>query len=101
MTSTRAPGGGTDHPPIAREEEALPPAGGLPVVLALPAIAGLAFLIVPLLGLVLAAPWGTVRAQLTGPVVFQALRLSVYTASAATGGVHRTRGADGLADGPQ
>jgi len=53
-------------------------------VLVLPALAGLAFLVVPLAGLVIEAPWGTLLDRLAEPAVFQALRLSLIAASAAT-----------------
>ncbi len=59
-------------------------AGGLPAVLVLPALAGLAFLVVPLAGLVVEAPWGTLLERLADPAVLGALRLSLVTASAAT-----------------
>ena len=58
--------------------------GGLPVVLVLPAVTGLAFLIVPLAGLVLQTPWDTLGVRLTEPAVLDALRLSVVAASSAT-----------------
>ncbi|MDQ3887467.1 MAG: molybdate ABC transporter permease subunit [Actinomycetota bacterium] len=58
--------------------------GGLPAVLVLPALVGLAFLVVPLAGLVLEAPWGTLADRLVDPAVFQALQLSVIAASSAT-----------------
>jgi molybdate transport system permease protein len=56
----------------------------LPAVLVLPALAGLAFLVVPLAGLVVEAPWGTLLERLADPAVLGALRLSLVTASAAT-----------------
>lgn len=59
-------------------------AGGLPAVLVLPALAGLAFLVVPLAGLVVEAPWDTLLERLADPAVLGALRLSLVTASAAT-----------------
>ncbi|MGH3795408.1 MAG: molybdate ABC transporter permease subunit [Pseudonocardiaceae bacterium] len=58
--------------------------GGLPLLLLLPALFGLAFLIVPLLGLVLEAPWGNLVTELSHPSVFEALKLSVVCATAAT-----------------
>jgi molybdate transport system permease protein len=57
---------------------------GLPVVLVLPAVLGLAFLVVPLAGLVIEAPWGTLGARITSPAVLSALQLSLITASLAT-----------------
>jgi molybdate transport system permease protein len=56
----------------------------LPAVLVLPALAGLAFLVVPLAGLVVEAPWDTLLERLADPAVLGALRLSLVTASAAT-----------------
>jgi molybdate transport system permease protein len=56
----------------------------LPVVLVLPAVAGLAFLLVPLAGLLVKAPWATLPAQLFSAEVGQALRLSLLCASLAT-----------------
>ncbi|SER62469.1 molybdate transport system permease protein [Lentzea xinjiangensis] len=56
----------------------------LPVVLVLPAVVGLAFLLVPLVGLLVEAPWGTLPAQLLSAEVGQALRLSLVCASLAT-----------------
>jgi len=50
----------------------------------LPALAGLAFLVVPLAGLIVEAPWGTLVERLADPAVLGALRLSLVTASTAT-----------------
>ncbi len=55
-------------------------------MLLLPALAGLAFLIVPLAGLVLEAPWDTLFTRLADPAVLEALQLSVVAASSATAG---------------
>jgi molybdate transport system permease protein len=55
-----------------------------PVALLLPAAAGLAFLVLPLLGLMLRAPWRTLPQRLTAPGVLTALRLSLETATLAT-----------------
>ncbi|MGV9254757.1 ABC transporter permease [Streptomyces sp. NPDC003697] len=57
---------------------------GAPLPLLVPALVGLAFLLLPLLALLLRAPWGDLPAQLTSPGVWQALRLSLVTATAAT-----------------
>ncbi|MEV6595668.1 ABC transporter permease [Actinoplanes sp. NPDC051346] len=56
-----------------------------PLVLAIPAIAGLAFLVLPLAGLLIRAPWATLPQRLTEPDVLAALRLSLLTATLATG----------------
>ncbi|WP_285682693.1 ABC transporter permease [Actinoplanes sp. NBRC 103695] len=55
-----------------------------PLALALPALIGLAFLVLPLLGLLIRAPWSTLPQRLTEPGVLAALRLSLLTASLAT-----------------
>jgi molybdate transport system permease protein len=54
------------------------------VGLLLPAALGLAFLVLPLLGLVVRAPWGSLPSRLAAPGVLTALRLSLETASLAT-----------------
>ncbi|MEU0879224.1 molybdate ABC transporter permease subunit [Lentzea sp. NPDC005914] len=56
----------------------------LPIVLVLPAVLGLAFLLVPLAGLLVKAPWATLPTQLFSKEVGQALRLSLLCASLAT-----------------
>jgi molybdate transport system permease protein len=53
-------------------------------VLVVPAAAGLAFLVLPLVGLLVRAPWATLPQRLTEPGVLTALRLSLQTASIAT-----------------
>ncbi|WNV82674.1 molybdate ABC transporter permease subunit [Umezawaea sp. Da 62-37] len=58
--------------------------GRLPAVLVLPALIGLAFLLVPLAGLLVRAPWTTLVDQLFSPSVGQALSLSLLCASLAT-----------------
>jgi molybdate transport system permease protein len=49
-----------------------------------PAAVGLAFLVLPLAGLLLRVPWRTLPARLTEPGVLTALRLSLLTATLAT-----------------
>jgi molybdate transport system permease protein len=49
-----------------------------------PALAGLVFLILPLVGLLYRAPWATLPQRLTEPGVLTALRLSLLTATLAT-----------------
>jgi molybdate transport system permease protein len=56
----------------------------VPVGLLLPAMAGLAFLVLPLAGLVIRAPWTSLPRRLTEPGVLTALRLSLQTATLAT-----------------
>ncbi|MFE1317913.1 ABC transporter permease [Kitasatospora phosalacinea] len=60
-------------------------AGRVPAALLLPALLGLAFLVLPLLGLLVRAPWSSLPALLTGPEVWQALKLSLLSATLATG----------------
>jgi molybdate transport system permease protein len=55
-----------------------------PVGLLVPAVLGLAFLVLPLAGLLIRAPWTTLLQRLTEPGVLTALRLSLLTASLAT-----------------
>lgn len=56
----------------------------IPAALLLPAIVGLAFLVLPLAGLLIRTPWATLPQRLTEPGVLTALRLSLLTASLAT-----------------
>lgn len=56
----------------------------LPVFLALPALAGLTFLMLPLVGLLIRTPWAQLPQRLAAPGVLDALRLSMVTATAAT-----------------
>ncbi|MFI7066438.1 molybdate ABC transporter permease subunit [Kribbella sp. NPDC050124] len=56
----------------------------MPLVLLLPALLGLAFLLIPLLGLLLRAPWATLPSRLFSAEVWTALRLSLVCATAAT-----------------
>ncbi|MCX9190128.1 molybdate ABC transporter permease subunit [Carbonactinospora thermoautotrophica] len=56
----------------------------VPAVLLVPAVLGLAFLVLPLAGLLLRAPWGSLPERLQGPQILEALRLSVLTATLAT-----------------
>ncbi|MFD9946537.1 ABC transporter permease [Nonomuraea sp. NPDC059023] len=59
-------------------------AGRLPWMLVVPAVAGLVFLVLPLAGLLIRAPWSTLGPRLAEPHVLEALRLSVVSASLAT-----------------
>ncbi|MET8134231.1 ABC transporter permease [Streptomyces sp. NPDC005251] len=58
--------------------------GGAPLPLLLPALVGLAFLLLPVLALLVRAPWRSLPEQLTKPEVWQALQLSLFSATAAT-----------------
>ncbi|WP_432027228.1 ABC transporter permease [Streptomyces sp. 1222.5] len=57
---------------------------GVPLPLLLPGVLALVFLLLPLLALLLRAPWRSLPEQLTSPEVWQALQLSLITATAAT-----------------
>jgi molybdate transport system permease protein len=61
-----------------------PRQGGDPLPLLVPAAIGTLFLVLPLLGLVIRAPWSDLGARLTEPGVGSALRLSLVTATLAT-----------------
>ncbi|MFC4908099.1 ABC transporter permease [Actinomadura gamaensis] len=50
----------------------------------LPALAGLAFLVLPLVGLLWRAPWRTLGTRLAQPAMLEALRLSLVSATIAT-----------------
>ncbi len=54
------------------------------MVLVVPAVLGMAFLLIPLVGLVVRTPWATLPGQLFSAEVGEALRLSVVCASLAT-----------------
>ncbi|MFF5054852.1 ABC transporter permease [Micromonospora sp. NPDC000663] len=58
--------------------------GRVPAALLIPAGLGLLFLVLPLTGLLLRAPWTTLPQRLTEPGALTALRLSVQTATLAT-----------------
>jgi molybdate transport system permease protein len=70
-----------DADPAARRRR---DAARVPLGLLLPALLGLAFLVLPLAGLLIRAPWATLPQRLTQPGVLTALRLSLQTASLAT-----------------
>lgn len=57
---------------------------GVPLPLLLPALVGLAFLLLPLIALLVRAPWRSLPSQLTSTQVWQALQLSLFSATAAT-----------------
>ncbi|MFE6176963.1 ABC transporter permease [Streptomyces sp. NPDC056464] len=58
--------------------------GGAPLPLLLPALIGLAFLVLPLVALLIRAPWRSMPDLLTSSEVWQALQLSLVSATAAT-----------------
>ncbi len=55
----------------------------MPVPLLVPALVGTVFLVLPLLGLLIRAPWSDLPAQLAQPQIGQALRLSLVSATLA------------------
>jgi molybdate transport system permease protein len=57
---------------------------GVPVPLLIPASLGVAFLVLPLVGLLVRTPWSELGPQLTAPGVGEALRLSLICATSAT-----------------
>ncbi|QTD97208.1 molybdate ABC transporter permease subunit [Streptomyces cyanogenus] len=57
---------------------------GVPLPLLLPGVLALAFLLLPLLALLIRAPWRSLPDQLTSAEVWQALQLSLVSATAAT-----------------
>ncbi|MCG5212823.1 ABC transporter permease [Streptosporangium sp. KLBMP 9127] len=61
-----------------------PVAGRVPWMLVLPAGVGMVFLVLPLAGLLVRAPWPTLAERLAEPQVLEALRLSLVTATLAT-----------------
>ncbi|MGW3108022.1 ABC transporter permease [Streptomyces sp. NPDC001100] len=60
------------------------PGHGVPLPLLVPALVGLAFLLLPLLALLVRAPWRSLPSQLTSTEVWQALQLSLLSATLAT-----------------
>jgi len=57
----------------------------VPAPLLAPAVVAVAFLVLPLAGLILRAPWGDVWSILRGSNASQALQLSLWTSTVATG----------------
>ena len=57
---------------------------GIPPLLLAPAGIGLVFLIIPLVGLMIRAPWTELPDELSKPLIHDALLRSLYTASMAT-----------------
>ncbi|MDG4795847.1 ABC transporter permease [Micromonospora sp. WMMD1082] len=89
-TSAPTPGAACSPRPASRRPEIAASLAGtrrtgrVPVALLLPAALGLAFLVLPLVGLLVRAPWSTLAQRLTEPGVLTALRLSVQSATLAT-----------------
>ncbi|GAA5059455.1 molybdate transport system permease protein [Thermocatellispora tengchongensis] len=78
--SRPAPGGGAGAARTGGREVS----GRLPWMLVAPAVLGLAFLVLPLAGLLIRAPWSTLLQRLAEPQVLEALRLSLVSATVAT-----------------
>jgi molybdate transport system permease protein len=57
---------------------------GIPAPLLIPAVIGVAFLVLPVVGLLARTPWSDLEQLLAAPAVGQALRLSVVSATLAT-----------------
>ncbi|MUN39214.1 molybdate ABC transporter permease subunit [Actinomadura litoris] len=70
--------------PRGRAREGDRPPGRPPWVLVAPALVGLAFLVLPLVGLLVRAPWSTLGTRLVQGQVLEALRLSLLSATLAT-----------------
>lgn len=68
-----------------RRDARAPGRRGVPLPLLLPGLVALAFLLLPLLALLVRAPWGSLPELLSSTEVWQALQLSLITATAATG----------------
>jgi len=75
----RTPTDGVRHGGVRR-----PGRGGVPLPILLPALAGLAFLLLPLIALLVRTPWRSLPEQLTSAAVWEALRLSLVCATTAT-----------------
>ena len=71
-------------PAVAARRRRRGPAGRAPAVLLVPAVLGLLFLVLPLVGLLARAPWRTLPRRLAEPGVLDALRLSLQTATLAS-----------------
>ncbi|GAQ58535.1 molybdate ABC transporter permease subunit [Streptomyces acidiscabies] len=56
----------------------------VPLPLLIPALLGVTFLLLPLLALLIRTPWSSLPSLLTTPEVWEALRLSLFCATAAT-----------------
>ena len=68
---------------VARERRSAAGSAPASVLLSIPAFVAMAFLILPLLGLLVRAPWSQAPQVLTSATALQALRLSLISATAA------------------
>nr|WP_254641330.1 molybdate ABC transporter permease subunit [Streptomyces sp. BV129] len=71
-------GGGSRRPRVRAARR------GVPLPLLVPGLLAMAFLLVPLLALLVRAPWRSLPSQLSSTEVWQALQLSLISATAAT-----------------
>jgi len=69
---------------VRRQRQPAVAAGRAPVVLVVSAVVAVLVLVLPLVGLLVRAPWGALTDQLTAPGIADALRLSLVTASLTT-----------------
>src|SRR4029453_5642192 len=69
---------------VLRTVSRAPDSRRIPAPLLVPAALGTAFLVLPVVGLLVRAPWSALGPQLTAPGVGQALRLSLISATLAT-----------------
>lgn len=76
--------GGTVTGRARRAPRVRHPRGSVPVPLLLPALFGLAFLVLPLVALLVRTPWSSLPEHLTSAAVWEALRLSLVCATLAT-----------------
>ena len=82
-TRRRTPTGGRAGAEVDRLGSR-PGRAGAPWPLAVPAVVAILFLLLPLVGLLVRAPWPRLPTLLSDPAVGAALRLSVFTATVAT-----------------
>lgn len=86
MTSLDKPGAATDPRTggARRRRVGTGDRRGVPLPLLVPGVVAMAFLLLPLIALLVRAPWRSLPQQLTSAEVWQALQLSLVTATAAT-----------------
>ncbi|WP_030808757.1 molybdate ABC transporter permease subunit [Streptomyces sp. NRRL F-2799] len=84
MTELKQPAAGRPGKGGPRRPRVRTARRGVPVPLLVPGLLAMAFLLVPLLALLVRAPWRSLPSQLTSTEVWQALQLSLISATAAT-----------------